>query len=134
MRRPLIPILLFGALAGASSLFASQDEGEQATGASATAALRQDVDKLRAELDETRALLDETVHYLHTSGKAAHEMGAALSVSEEEGFTFGINPRSREILLEGWRKHLTAVQKDLPGKPLEDDTAATGRPETGFRR
>jgi hypothetical protein len=124
--RSLIPILFFSAVAGASTLTVTRVGAAQAGDdpAAATAAeveeLRGEIDSLRAELDETRALLDETVHFLHENAKAAKAMAAVLDASEKEGFTFGINPRSREVLLEGWRKNLSAQQKSVPGKPAEE--------------
>jgi hypothetical protein len=137
--RTLIPILLFSAVVGASTLSSTQAAATQTGGtddpAGATATevekLREELDGLRTELEETRALLDETVHYLHTSGKAAGAMVDVLAASEKEGFTFGINPRSREVLLEGWRAQLAETQKNLPGKKAEPkDAEADGKRRT----
>lgn len=72
-------------------------------------------DKAQRELSKQSALLDQVVAYLGAQAKAADELTKTLDRSEAEGFTYGINPRSREILLTGWRAHLQQAQASLPG-------------------
>lgn len=115
MERLCIPFLVAAAFVGASALSHGQDA--EANAAHEVGALREEVALLKAELEETRALVDETVAYLARSSKSAAEMATILSESEAAGFTFGINPLSREILLAGWRKELAERQKGLPGTP-----------------
>jgi hypothetical protein len=82
---------------------------EQLSGAgSGEEALAEDV----AELKE---LAEATIAYLDAQAKAASKMERTLASSEDAGFTFGINPKSREILLEGWRETLATMQSDVPG-------------------
>jgi septal ring factor EnvC (AmiA/AmiB activator) len=69
------------------------------------------------ELKEQRAQLDKTVRYLNEQAKAAEALVGTLEASEKAGFTFGINPESREVLLRGWREALAAAQKDVPAPP-----------------
>ena len=60
-------------------------------------------------------------------------MQATLDDSEKNGFTYGINPDSRHILLKGWRDQLAAMQKDVPkaaakpGGPTGDAKPAPSR-------
>jgi hypothetical protein len=78
---------------------------------------RRHVDELDAQLAETRAELDAVLKYVGEQAASAKNMAKTLDESEQAGFTFGINPDSRHILLRGWRESLAAVQKDLPGAP-----------------
>ena len=66
-------------------------------------------------------LLDETVSHLHRQSEGAGYLRDALSESEEKGFTFGINPESREVMLAGLRSFIDAVQQELPPMPEEED-------------
>jgi len=53
--------------------------------------------------------------YLDAQSKAARGMARTLDESEKAGFTYGMNPESRHVLLKGWRAQLSALQKDVPG-------------------
>lgn len=64
---------------------------------------------------ETRALLDQTIEYVRTQAQTAEKMMAVLDAAEAAGFTAGINFRSREILLGGFRDVWSTAQKDVPG-------------------
>lgn len=77
-------------------------------------ALRQRCDEAGREAAQARSLVDTTVKYLVAQGESAKALGTALDESEKAGFTFGINPDSRKILLSGLREHVAALQKDLP--------------------
>ena len=49
---------------------------------------------------------------------------SVFSAAEEQGYTVGINYRSREVLLEGWRKYMAGAQQNLPSaaqKPKSKD-------------
>jgi len=73
------------------------------------ALLRERVDTLE-RLNRQQALtITQTTRYLEAQSKAAAALQEALARSEKEGFTFGINPRSREILLAGWRESLASA-------------------------
>lgn len=82
--------------------------------ASSAAAVRQDTG-LEARVEVLEAQLAEVRAYLQAEAKSAKALSAALDVSEQEGFTFGINPRSREVLLEGFRSHAVVLQQGVPG-------------------
>src|SRR5688572_20585954 len=67
---------------------------------------RQKLEDTAAQLAETKAVLAKTLRYLDAQAKSAALMAETLDESEKAGFTFGINPDSRHILLTGWREHL----------------------------
>lgn len=78
-----------------------------------------ELSELRVELTETRDLVDMTLTYLDTQSKAAKALEATLGDSESQGFTAGINAKSRETLLKGWRSYLGDQQKGVPGQKAE---------------
>jgi hypothetical protein len=80
---------------------------------------------LTKEVGELRTLLDKTVRYVNEQSKAAETMALTLDASEKAGFTYGINPDSRTILLRGWRDALAAAQKDVPTPPAQNGTSGT---------
>ncbi len=85
-----------------------------ATGILAPAvATRQD-----AVLEERVVELEEKVKaleaYLAQQAESAKSLSTSLDTSEKEGFTFGINPRSREVLLEGFRGLAKSLQTGAP--------------------
>ena len=59
--------------------------------------------------------LAEVQDYLQAQSKSAGELVKALDESEKAGFTYGINPNSRKVLLKGWRDFSGTMQKDVPG-------------------
>lgn len=75
---------------------------------------RQKTEAMVLELVETKTMLAKTIQYLDAQAKNAAAMSAALDDSERAGFTFGINPESRQILLRGWREQLAAMQAEVP--------------------
>jgi hypothetical protein len=81
------------------------------------AASRLRVEALSTEVADLKKELTATVTYLEEQSKAANSMASALDESEKAGFTYGINPDSRHILLKGWRDQLAAAQKDVPAPP-----------------
>ena len=90
---------------------------------------RAKLDAVTAESTETKARLAATVKYLEQQSKAAAAMAQVLDDAEKAGFTYGINPDSRTMLLRGWRDQIAASQKGLPA------TAAPATPtKTGAQR
>lgn len=81
------------------------------------AASRLRVEALSTEVADLKKELVATVTYLEEQSKAASAMAGALDESEKAGFTYGINPDSRHVLLKGWRDQLAAAQKDVPTLP-----------------
>ena len=58
----------------------------------------------------------ELVAYVEAQARAAAELDKAFADSEEKGFTYGINPESREVLLAGLRRFTATLQDNVPGK------------------
>lgn len=119
----LIGLLLVLSLAGLSPSGAQQPAGD----------LEMRVAGLEAELvralERERALEERIVRlerYVEGLAKSSEGLTATLQASEEAGFTAGINPRSRELLLAGWREHLAVLRAGLP-KPPAAPTAERGR-------
>ena len=77
------------------------------------------------DVSDQRQLVDQTVSYTGRQAAAAKKLMDSLDASEQAGFTAGINPRSREVLLEGWRAQAREAQEGLPG--VEDEKARSGR-------
>ena len=122
--------LLFG-LATAQS--PAQPEQDVATLRAEVAALRAEVDKLKStdaseletQLEETRALVDQLAEWSRTQAAGADALTRALTDSQEKGFTFGINPESREVLLAGIRSFAGGMQQGVPEAAKEPEP--TGR-------
>jgi len=72
---------------------------------------------LATDVSETKATLARIVRYLDAQASSAASLAGALDESEKAGFTAGINPNSREILLAGWRAQLSTAQRDVPVMP-----------------
>jgi hypothetical protein len=81
-------------------------------------ATRQKAEAVATELAQTKATLARIVGYLDAQAKSAAALADTLDQSEQAGFTAGINPNSRMILLSGWREHLVALQTDVPVMPV----------------
>lgn len=89
------------------------------------AELKRQVARLQADLNlvkqaaagaaEAEAEVATVVSYLKGQAAAAAELQRVLVESKEKGFTFGINPESREVLLAGFDSFAATLQKDLPG-------------------
>jgi hypothetical protein len=69
------------------------------------------------ELKGTRKTIEEAQKYIEAQSKAAKAMAEVLDESEKQGFTYGINAGSREVLLAGWRAQLEKLQAGVP-EPL----------------
>jgi hypothetical protein len=81
------------------------------------------VEQLVEQLKGAHKTLDEAQKYIDAQAKSAKSMAAVLDESEKAGFTFGINPESREMLLKGWRAELDTLQQGVPAPlPVPDDT------------
>jgi uncharacterized protein YlxW (UPF0749 family) len=75
---------------------------------------RAKAEALATELADTKASVAKITQYLEAQARSAAAMATALDESEQAGFTAGINPNSRTILLNGWRVQLTTLQTDVP--------------------
>lgn len=88
--------------------------------------LKQKHDALAADLEETKALMAKTLAFLDAQAKSAAALAAALDEAEQQGFTAGINPQSRQTLLAGWRAQLAAAQQNVPAVPPKKADAPAG--------
>ena len=91
------------------------------------------VEKLAQKCADQQVEVARIVRYLEQQAESSKALEAALDDSEAAGFTFGINPESRHILLRGWREHLAVLQKDVPSlpdaaKPKSEPVAETPAP------
>ncbi len=109
-------ILCAALVAGLSSsngaAFTSNTQGQDLE--SIVIGLQAEVQELRSELENSQRVTRETVSYLQNMAKTAALMSNTLDTAEQKGFTAGINPASRETLLEGWRAQLSKLQKNVP--------------------
>jgi len=92
-----------------------------------TAVDAETVQALMLDVQALQAHRSAVEHYLHAQAAEAQRMAATLNTSEEEGFTSGINFRSRELLLEGWHAQLEVLRKDVPGEKLKKKPGAPGK-------
>ncbi len=79
---------------------------------------------LRAEIAELELQIVTCQEFMVLQAAAGKDLSEALARSEAEGFTAGINPRSREVLLEGLRaqaKAMQAVESKSKDKSKDDD-------------
>jgi hypothetical protein len=92
------------------------------------AASRLRVEALSTEVADLKKQMAATVQYLQLQSHSAATMQTVLDDSENQGFTYGINPNSRHTLLRGWREQLAAAQKDVPAAELPPENPATPPP------
>ncbi len=79
---------------------------------------------LRAEIAELELQIVTCQEFMVLQAAAGKDLSEALARSEAEGFTAGINPRSREVLLEGLRaqaKAMQAVESKSKDESKDDD-------------
>ena len=75
-------------------------------------AQKQDAEARLAVVEQELAAVQD---YLQAQSKSAAVLAKALDESEKAGFTYGINPNSRKVLLKGWRDFSGTLQRDVPG-------------------
>lgn len=89
---------------------------------------------LEARVAELEDQMVEVQEYLQAQAKATLAMDTTFDQSEVAGFTWGINPESREILLKGFRAYTANVRKNVPGAPADakkdEKATATTRVES----
>jgi hypothetical protein len=73
----------------------------------------QDGDQAKTEALEKR--VEALEKYAQAQAKAAEALARALDESDAQGFTYGINPESRKVLLAGMREATAAAQQGVPG-------------------
>lgn len=94
---------------------------------------RERAESLAGTIERQQQALDATIKYLLAQAEGSKEVAKALDASETAGFVYGINPRSREILLAAWRDQLTKMQAGLPEMKSAPATPKPAEPETGRR-
>lgn len=115
-RTAIIPTLALGFLA----------LGAMPQGSDEKAGLAMRVQVLETKIQTLQAQVE-------AQSKAASDLILALDSSEKAGFTAGINPRSREILLSAWRAFAKAQMSGAKGKGKGKGKDARGK-EEGKRR
>ena len=68
--------------------------------------------------------LQAVMGYLAAQAEAAKRLDEKLQESKSKGFTFGINPESREVMLSGFSSFTTSLQTDVPTAKKSSATAA----------
>jgi hypothetical protein len=63
---------------------------------------------------DLRRQMDEVLAYLEAQAASAKVLANTLDASREKGFTYGINPDSRTVMLEGFAQFTTALQTKVP--------------------
>lgn len=89
------------------------------------AALEAELETVRGQLEDMQAAKGRLDAFLAAQARSAKALRASLASSEKEGFTAGINPKSREVLLSGFRGYLDtleAVSPDDESPEPEDKT------------
>ena len=82
---------------------------------------------LQAQITELEAKVESCQEFMQQLAAAGKELTEALARSEAEGFTAGINPRSREVLLEGLRTQAKAMQSVDAKEPSKVTGRRQGR-------
>ncbi len=92
---------------------------------------QQETDPQIAALQQKVTALEEKLEsydtFMEAQAKAGETLVDALARSEAEGFTAGINPKSREILLDGLRAQAEAMQTTVGDDDDEGPPVTTGR-------
>lgn len=122
MRSQNLVLCAVGALAAAALAF---------SGPAPTSAASQESAEVRALTMKVEALEKKLEAFTEAQADAGDALMDAIARSEAEGFTAGINPKSREVLLDGLRAQAKAMKagagkdakKATPTKRLRGDRA-----------
>jgi phosphoglycolate phosphatase-like HAD superfamily hydrolase len=88
-------------------------------------------EQMNEDFKALRKTIEDSQKYIEAQSKAAKSMAEVLDDAEKKGFTFGINPESREVLLRGWHDELGVLQQGVPAPlppPKEAKKAETQKP------
>ena len=80
-------------------------------------------DENREEVEALEKRVTALEQYSQAQAKAAEALVKALDESDVQGFTYGINPGSRKVLLAGLKTSATAAQQAVPGAKPETPPA-----------
>jgi hypothetical protein len=72
-------------------------------------------DAVLARLEILEKQMAQVQTWIQAQAKQAETLAAAVEASEKEGFVYGINPKSREVLLAAWRAHAATLRAAVPG-------------------
>ena len=79
------------------------------------------------ELAVLREQMDQVLAYLAAQSEGAARLQEALDDSREKGFTFGINPDSRVVMLEGFGQFTSTLRTDVPAAKKPQDEGGAGQ-------
>ena len=85
-----------------------------------------ELEALKAEVESLNARVEAMEAFAEAQAAAGAELMTALAQSEAKGFTAGINPESREVLLAGLRASAEAMQAGADEDEDEEEPAARG--------
>lgn len=124
MRTQALTVCAFGALLAVAFSFAPGQSAQAASqpqigGDPQVLALQQEVRALAKEVESLRSFVD-------AQADAGKELMDAVARSEAEGFTAGINPKSREVLLAGLKTQAKAMQSAGASDEKDKDTPTRG--------
>lgn len=112
MRSQNLLLCALGALTAAALAYSSPQAPEAGDGAHEASAMEARVEALEREVAALKT-------FTEAQAAAGAELLDALARCEAEGFTAGINPKSREVLLAGLRAQASAMKAGADEK--EDD-------------
>jgi len=92
-----------------------------------------EVEALKAEVEALNARVEAMETFAEAQAAAGAELMKALEKSEAKGFTAGINPESREVLLAGLRASAEAMKAGAQDDD-EDDEEPAARGDRNRRR
>ena len=73
--------------------------------------------QLKAQVEELTEKVHSFEEFLESQAAAGEELEAAVARSHAEGFTAGINPKSRETLLGALKAQAEVMKSGAPDKP-----------------
>jgi hypothetical protein len=89
---------------------------------------------LEAALTKDRQQLEVVVKYLQTQAGAAEKLQLVLADSKDKGFTYGINPDSRTVLLQGFHEFAESIKTDVPAPTDAADAAKPAPAKAGAKQ
>jgi hypothetical protein len=90
--------------------------------------------ELAQELATTRALVDQLVAWAQLQSQAATAFETVLEDSRAKGFTFGINPESREVLLTGFHELAQSLKTGVPAPAVQPAPPAEAADARGRKK
>ncbi len=133
MKKLLPSLALTSLFLAAFPAVLAQEKNQEKKPQEGAPTLEQRVAGLEAQLGElarrqleSEKKLDDVLLYLEKQSQAAGAVLTELDSSEQLGFTAGINPQSRQVLLAAFRGYYGEEQKDVPEKRRvkKDETTA----------